>query len=530
LGDILFDKMGLKGGRKGKSGVWSTDVNELERLTRDGVPIAQMVLEWRQLTKLKTTYTDALQQQINRETGRRPHQLLAVRRADRPPVVDRPEPPEHPDPHRDRPPHPRRLHRGGRQRRARRDYSQIELRLAAHMADVPQLKEAFAAGADIHSMTAQELFGEVNRDTSASAKTINFAILYGISRWGLAQRLAITADEAQAMIDRYFDRFPGVRNYIHENAEQGARDRLHHHPVRPQNPLSPASGPRSSTSARAPERAAINAPDQGTSADIIKRAMARMGPCAARRGPHRRAHADAGHDELVFEVPDGGRGGCQRRASPRHGRRRPTRGEAQRAARHRYRHRHPLGQRALSSAAAPGAAPPDDDIAALARGGRTNVFGFVLRLIARLPFLFIAGQLYGAEALGRFAYAVIVVEFAAQLATLGLKRGLAQQLRASDQPHVCTVWDAMLAALIASALASVLLMLVPQAMFPNSERHGADFLLPLVIFGIAGADVALAALAYQHNIAATVRARAIVEPWTISIAAGALWFYSPATA
>jgi O-antigen/teichoic acid export membrane protein len=186
-----------------------------------------------------------------------------------------------------------------------------------------------------------------------------------------------------------------------------------------------------------------------------------------------------------------------------------------------------LGQRALS-AAAPGiaAAPPDDDIAALARGGRTNVFGFMLRLVARLPFLFIAGQLYGAEALGRFAYAVIVVEFAAQVATLGLKRGLAQQLRSSDQPQVCTVWDAMLAAFIASAVASALLMLFPQAMFPNSERHGADFLLPLVIFGIAGADVALAALAYRHNIAATVRARAIVEPWTISIAAGALWFYS----
>jgi O-antigen/teichoic acid export membrane protein len=183
-----------------------------------------------------------------------------------------------------------------------------------------------------------------------------------------------------------------------------------------------------------------------------------------------------------------------------------------------------LGRGALTQAAA--APAPDDDLAALARGGRTNVFGFVLRLVARLPFLFIAGQLYGAEALGRFAYAVIVIEFAAQVATLGLKRGLAQQLRSSDQPQVCVVWDGMLAAFIASAVASALLMLFPAAMFPNSERHGADFLLPLVIFGIAGADVALAALAYHHNVAATVRARAIVEPWTISIAAGALYFYS----
>ncbi|HEY0325774.1 MAG TPA: oligosaccharide flippase family protein [Allosphingosinicella sp.] len=169
---------------------------------------------------------------------------------------------------------------------------------------------------------------------------------------------------------------------------------------------------------------------------------------------------------------------------------------------------------------------PDDDIAALAKGGRTNFFGFVLRLVARLPFLFIAGHFYGPEILGRFAYAIIVIEFAAQLATLGLKRGLAQQLQTTDQPHVCVVWDSLLAAFIASAIASAVLMVFPQAMFPNSEIYGADWLLPLVIFGIAGADVALAALAYQHNIAATVRARAIVEPWTISIAAGVMVFFS----
>jgi O-antigen/teichoic acid export membrane protein len=170
------------------------------------------------------------------------------------------------------------------------------------------------------------------------------------------------------------------------------------------------------------------------------------------------------------------------------------------------------------------ASPPDDDIAALAKGGRTNFFGFLLRLAARIPFLFIAGRLYGPELLGRFAYAVIVVELAAQLATLGLKRGLAQQLSTTDQPHACVVADGLLAAFIASALASAALMVFPQAMFPAGDIRGAEWLLPLVIFGIAGADVALAALAYRHDVASTVHVRAIVEPWVISIAAGVLHY------
>jgi len=165
---------------------------------------------------------------------------------------------------------------------------------------------------------------------------------------------------------------------------------------------------------------------------------------------------------------------------------------------------------------------PDQDIAALAKGGRTNFFGFILRLAARLPFLFIAGRFYGPELLGRFAYAVIVIELAAQLATMGLKRGLAQQLSTTEQPHVCVVWDGLLAAFIASAAASAILMVFPQAMFPAGDIRGAEWLLPLVIFGIAGADVALAALAYRHDVASTVHVRAIVEPWVISIAAGAL--------
>src|SRR5688500_1545790 len=165
-------------------------------------------------------------------------------------------------------------------------------------------------------------------------------------------------------------------------------------------------------------------------------------------------------------------------------------------------------------------------MASLARGGRINFFGFVLRLVARLPLLFIAGRTYGAEALGRFAYAVLIVEFAAQLATLGLKRGLAQQLAHTDKPHVCIVWDALLVAAVGSAIGMALLFAFPQAMFPNSEIYGMEWLLPVAVLALAWSDVMLAALAYRHDVGATVRARAIVEPWTISIAALAFAFIS----
>ena len=173
--------------------------------------------------------------------------------------------------------------------------------------------------------------------------------------------------------------------------------------------------------------------------------------------------------------------------------------------------------------AAPDAAP-SADLAALARGGRINFFGFILRLLARLPFLFIAGRMYGAAELGRFAYAVLIVEFAAQLATLGLKRGLAQQLARTDKSHVCVVADALLVAAVGSAIAMTILALFPQAMFPNSEITGMEWALPITVFALAWSDICLAALAYRHDVASTVRARAIVEPWTISIAAFA-WFF-----
>ena len=168
----------------------------------------------------------------------------------------------------------------------------------------------------------------------------------------------------------------------------------------------------------------------------------------------------------------------------------------------------------------------EDDIAALAKGGRTNVFGFLLRLAARIPFLFIAGRLYGPEALGRFAYAILIVEFVAQLATMGLRRGLAELLSRDDRPHAHMVADGIFIGLLASAAGAALLIAVPQLMFPNSAINGFDRFLPLVIFAIVATDIALAALAYRFDIVSSVRARAIVEPWTISIAAGALYFYS----
>lgn len=166
------------------------------------------------------------------------------------------------------------------------------------------------------------------------------------------------------------------------------------------------------------------------------------------------------------------------------------------------------------------------DIAALAKGGRTNFLGFLLRLAARLPFLFIAGRIYGAAVLGRFAYATIIVEFAAQLATLGLKRGLAQQLATTHRPHNHVVWDGLLVGWIVSVVAAGLLMAFPVLLFPNSELNGFDWLLPLTVFAWTGSDIALAALAYRGDIGATVKARSLIEPWTISIAAFALSFYS----
>jgi DNA polymerase-1 len=172
------------------------------------------------------------------------------------------------------------------------------------MADVPALKEAFAAGEDIHARTAQEMFGTVDRDTRGRAKTINFAILYGISRWGLGGRLGVPADEAQAMIDRYFERFPGIQRYIVSTLES-VRERGYSETLFGRKTWFPRINSRNQAERQGSERAAINAPIQGTSADIIKRAMARMLPALAEAGlPNVRMLLQV-HDELVFELPEG---------------------------------------------------------------------------------------------------------------------------------------------------------------------------------------------------------------------------------
>jgi len=304
LGEVLFEQMGLKGGKKGKSGAYSTDHSVLEKLAAEGAPIANKVLEWRHLSKLKSTYTDALQAQINPTTGR-VHTSYSLVGAQTGRLSST-------DPNLQNIPIRTPI---GRQIREAfvpeegnvllaADYSQIELRLAAHMADVDTLKQAFANGEDIHARTATEMFGEVTRDTRARAKTINFAILYGISRWGLAGRLEVEPDEAQEMIDTYFQRFPGIQRYIHETLET-VRARGYSETLFGRKTWFPRIKSSNQAERQGSERAAINAPIQGTSADIIKRAMARMLPALRDAGLHDVKMLLQVHDELVFELPEG---------------------------------------------------------------------------------------------------------------------------------------------------------------------------------------------------------------------------------
>ena len=305
LGEVLFERMGLKSGKKSsKTGAWTTDVTELERLSADGVEIADKVLEWRQNSKLKSTYTDALQAQINPATDRvHTNYALAATSTGRLSSND---------------PNlqniPIRTELGRRIRHAfvaapghvlmAADYNQIELRLVAHIADVPELKAVYSAGGDVHALTAQEVFGEVTRDTRARAKTINFSIIYGISAFGLAQRLGIDRGEAARYIELYFSRFPGIRNYMAETIaaakEQGFVTTLFGRKSHVPLIFSKNQGERQFA-----ERAAVNARVQGTAADIIKRAMVQMPGALTAAGLGGTRMLLQVHDELVLEVPQG---------------------------------------------------------------------------------------------------------------------------------------------------------------------------------------------------------------------------------
>ena len=305
LGEILYERMGLKSGKKsGKTGAYATDITELERLAEDGAEIAGKVLEWRQHSKLKSTYTDALQAQINPATDR-VHTNYAMAATSTGRLSSN-------DPNLQN--IPIRSELGRRIRHAfvaspghvlmSADYNQIELRLVAHIADIPELKKVYSEGGDVHALTAQEVFGEVTRDTRARAKTINFSIIYGISAFGLAQRLGIDRGEAARYIDLYFSRFPGIRNYMAETIAAAKAQgfvttlfgRKAHFPLI----HSKNQGERSNA-----ERAAVNARVQGTAADIIKLAMVRMPAALAAAGLSGTRMLLQVHDELVFEVPDG---------------------------------------------------------------------------------------------------------------------------------------------------------------------------------------------------------------------------------
>lgn len=301
LGEILFDKLELPGGKKGKTGAYSTGVDILEDLATEH-KLPGLVLDWRQLSKLKSTYTDALQTHINSDTGR-VHTSYSIVGANTGRLSSS-------DPNLQN--IPVRSEEGRRIREAfiadqgnvlvSLDYSQIELRILAHVAKIDALKQAFKDGHDIHAMTASEMFGvpldEMTPDVRRQAKAINFGVIYGISGFGLARNLRIPRAEAQGFIDRYFERFPGIRTYMDETV-QFAKDHGYVQTLfgrKINTPEINAKGPGAGFS----KRAAINAPIQGTAADIIRRAMIRM-PEAIKDLPCKMLLQV--HDELIFEVP-----------------------------------------------------------------------------------------------------------------------------------------------------------------------------------------------------------------------------------
>jgi DNA polymerase I len=306
LGEILFDKQSLEGGRKTKTGAWSTDADTLEMLAAQGHDLPQRVLDWRGLSKLKSTYTDTLPEYIDPDTGRvhTSYSLASTstgRLASTEPNLQN---------------IPVRTEDGRKIRTAfiaekgnlliSADYSQIELRLLAHIADIEALKKAFADGLDIHAMTASEMFNTpiegMDPSVRRRAKAINFGIIYGISAFGLANQLGIARSEAGEYIDRYFKRFPGIRAYMDDTKEFAHKNgyvetifgrRIHLPAINSKNPAEKSFM----------ERAAINAPIQGSAADIIRRAMIRMPQALADAKLSARMLLQV-HDELIFEVPE----------------------------------------------------------------------------------------------------------------------------------------------------------------------------------------------------------------------------------
>jgi DNA polymerase I len=306
IGDILFGKMGLPGGTKTKTGAWSTSAQVLDDLAEQGYDFPKKILEWRQVSKLKSTYTDALPTYVNPQTHR-VHTTYALaatttgRLSSNEPNLQN---------------IPVRTEDGRKIRRAfiatpghklvSADYSQIELRLLAEIADIPVLKQAFGDGLDIHAMTASEMFGVPIKDMPSEvrrrAKAINFGIIYGISAFGLANQLGIAREEASAYIKKYFERFPGIRAYMDETREFCRKNgyvttlfgrKCHYPDIKASN-----ASIRSFN-----ERAAINARLQGTAADIIRRAMTRVEDALAEKKLSAQMLLQV-HDELIFEVPD----------------------------------------------------------------------------------------------------------------------------------------------------------------------------------------------------------------------------------
>ena len=307
LGDILFGRMGLPGGSKTKTGQWSTTAQLLEELAAEGYELPRKIVDWRQMTKLKSTYTDALPGYIHPDT-RRVHTSYALaatttgRLSSSEPNLQN---------------IPVRTTEGRKIRTAfiadkgnkliSADYSQIELRILAHVAEIPQLRQAFADGVDIHAMTASEMFSVpvegMPSEVRRRAKAINFGIIYGISAFGLSNQLSIPREEASDYIKRYFERFPGIRDYIEESKEFARQNgyvetifgrRVHYPEIRSSNPSIRAFNERASTNARL----------QGTAADIIRRAMIRIEPALDKAGLSARMLLQV-HDELIFEAADG---------------------------------------------------------------------------------------------------------------------------------------------------------------------------------------------------------------------------------